>query len=140
MGAGACLKIPASLPVIIFLDVPGYSYYTLAMRRVEKHTAWLIAYSMKPGLSARERSLLQQRLHTHVNYSNYGKYRYQRKGLLDEIPRVSLIRGVFIVREEDYGKVREALEGYAVIHARRVIVTAEDRRQLGLGSEKAKGG
>jgi len=91
---------------------------------------WLIAYSTKSGLSSTDRSLLQQRLHTHINYSQYGKYRYRRKGLLDEIPHSSLIRGVFIIRDEDYRRVCKVLKEYAVIHARRIILTKKDKQKL----------
>ena len=102
------------------------------MGKVTKNIGWLIAYSSKPGLSSTERSLLQQRLHTHINYSQFGKYRYTVKGLLDEIPHVPLIRGVFIIRDEDYNRICKELEDYAVIHSRRVFLTEEDRQQLKL--------
>lgn len=102
------------------------------MKKVEEDIGWLIAYSTKPGLSSTERSLLQQRLHSHINYSQFGKYRYRRKGLLDEIPNVRLIRGAFIVRDNDYRRICKALEEYAVVHARRVILTKKDKRQLKL--------
>lgn len=102
------------------------------MKKVKGGTGWLITYSTKPGLSSTERSLLQQRLHTHINYSQFGKYRYRRKGLLDEILNVRLIRGAFIVRDDDYGRICKVLEEYAVVHARRVILTKKDKRQLEL--------
>jgi len=100
------------------------------MREVDKGMGWLIAYSSKQGLSSTERSLLQQRLHTHINYSQFGKYRYYRKGLLDEIPHIPLIRGVFIIRDEDYRRVCKVLKDYAVVHARRIILTKKDRQKL----------
>lgn len=100
------------------------------MREVDKSMGWLIAYSTKQGLSSTERSLLQQRLHTHINYSQFGKYRYYRKGLLDEIPNSPLIRGVFIIRDEDYRRVCKVLKDYAVVHARRIILTKKDRQKL----------
>ena len=100
------------------------------MRQVSKSTGWLIAYATKSGLSSTDRSLLQQRLHTHINYSQFGKYSYRRKGLLDEIPHILLIRGAFIIRDEDYRRVCKVLKGYAVIHARRIILTKKDRQKL----------
>ena len=100
------------------------------MRQVSKSRGWLIAYATKSGLSSTDRSLLQQRLHTHINYSQFGKYSYRRKGLLDKIPHIPLIRGVFIIREEDYRRVCSVLKDYAVIHAYRVILTKKDIQRL----------
>ena len=110
------------------------------MKEVDTHMGWLVAYATKPGLSASEKSLLQNHLHTHVNYSFYGKYRYTRKGLLDEIPHVQLIRGVFIIRDEDYERLCTVLEEYAVVHARRGVLTEEDQRQLDVENVKGEGG
>ena len=58
---------------------------------------------------------------------------YRRKGLLDEIPHVRLIRGVVIVRTEDAGRVTAFLEGFgAEVHARTVTLTRDDREKLGV--------
>ncbi len=63
--------------------------------------------------------------------SHGGTYVYRRKGLLDGIPHVRLIRGVILVRTEDAAKLCEFLERMAAeVHARRVILTGEDRAAL----------
>ena len=55
----------------------------------------------------------------------------RRKGLLDEIPYVRLIRGVVIVRTEDAEKVVRLLgELGAEGHRRTIELTPEDRQRL----------
>ncbi len=56
-------------------------------------------------------SELVKRLYGQRTSSHGGKYVYRRKGLLDEIPHVRLIRGVIIVRREDTGKVTRFMGG-----------------------------
>ncbi len=63
--------------------------------------------------------------------SHRGRYVYRRKGLLDEIPHVRLIRGVIIVRTEDAKRVVAFFEGFhADVHVRRVELTPEDEKIL----------
>ena len=77
-------------------------------------------------------SELVRRLYGQRTSSHGGRYVYRRKGLLDEIPYVRLIRGVVIVRTEDAGRVTALLEGFgAEVHARTVALTKEDRTTLG---------
>jgi len=67
----------------------------------------------------------------------YGQYtttrgkRYRRKGLLDEIPHVRLIRGVVIVSARDAGKVIKFLRKLnAEIYVRKVELTPKDKKIL----------
>ena len=67
----------------------------------------------------------------------YGQYtttrgkRYRRKGLLDEIPYVRLIRGVIIVSTKNAGEVIKFLRKFnAEIHVRKVVLTPGDREVL----------
>ncbi len=63
--------------------------------------------------------------------SHGGKYVYRRKGLLDEIPHVRLIRGVIIVRTEDAGSVVGSLEVFdGEVYTRRVGLMRADRAAL----------
>ncbi len=57
-------------------------------------------------------------------------------GLLTKIPSIRLVRSVFIVRNEDSEKVVDLLEEFkAKVYVRRVILTEEDCRMLGLEPE-----
>lgn len=67
----------------------------------------------------------------------YGQYtttrgkRYWRKGLLDEIPHVRLIRGVIIVSTRDVKEVIKFLRKFnAEIHVRKVELTPEDKKTI----------
>jgi hypothetical protein len=74
-----------------------------------------------------------KRLYGQETSSHGGRYRYRRRGLLDDIPHRRLIRGVLIVRTEDAGRVVELLrELGAEVHERTVTLTGEDRQVLGV--------
>lgn len=58
-------------------------------------------------------------------------YEYRRKGLLDEVSYVRLIRGVFLVGLQDGPPVRRLLQELGCeVHVRRVILTPADERLL----------
>ena len=61
-----------------------------------------------------------------------GKYRYRRKGLLDQIPHRKLLRGVIIIRKSDLKTVMKLLiEWDAVVDQRIIEPTEEDLKILG---------
>jgi hypothetical protein len=60
-----------------------------------------------------------------------GKYRYRRKGLLDNIPHRKLLRGVIIIRKSDLENVMKLLiEWNAVVDQRIIEPTEEDLKML----------
>ena len=60
-----------------------------------------------------------------------GKYRYRRKGLLDSIPHLKLLRGVVIIRKSDLEDVMKLLiEWNAVVDQRIIEPTEEDLKVL----------
>ena len=74
---------------------------------------------------------LSRALHGYKDYSNKGKYFYERKGLLKKIQHIKLIRGVFIVKREDAEKFISLLERYKITyHVREVILTPQDLNDL----------
>ncbi len=76
-------------------------------------------------------SELVKKLYGQRTSSHGGKYVYRRKGLLDEIPHVRLIRGVIIVRTEDRHKVTAFPESLgAEVHTRSVKLTRGDLQAL----------
>ena len=63
--------------------------------------------------------------------SNKGRYKYRRKGFLDDIPHIKLIRGVIIVFKKDANKVIKFLKSYDTdIYIRNLELTPEDFRIL----------
>lgn len=91
----------------------------------------LIAYSLPPGTDKTRSSALSKKLYGQRTSSHEGRYTYWRKGLLDDVPYVKLIRGVIIVRKEDSKKVIQFLRGHnANVHIREVILAPEDESAL----------
>lgn len=77
---------------------------------------------------------LSRALHGYKDYSNKGKYFYERAGLLKKIHYIQLIRGVFIVKKEDAEKFISLLKRYKITyHVREVILTQQDLNDLGGG-------
>ncbi len=63
--------------------------------------------------------------------SHGGKYHYRRKGLLDSIPHIKLIRGVIIVSEGNIDRVVQFLREYnAEFYVRDVVLLPEDEAIL----------
>jgi len=63
--------------------------------------------------------------------SHQGKYRYHRRGLLDDIPHRRLIRQSLIVKQKDSERVIEFLKRYTTTLFTRVVeLTDEDRKIL----------
>lgn len=93
----------------------------------------LIVYRLKPPHNATVASALVKKLYGQETSSHGGRYRYHRKGLLDEIQHNKLIRGVLIVRREHKDRVVELLESFnAEVHARQIILMSEDIKALKL--------
>jgi mevalonate kinase len=96
----------------------------------------LICYTLGRNATSIQRNKLRKLLLGYTDYSNKGRYRYFRDGLLTKIPSIRIIRSVFIVRKEDSEKVIDLLEKFgATVYVRRVILTKEDCRKLGLEPE-----
>ncbi len=63
--------------------------------------------------------------------SHGGKYHYRRRGLLDEIPHIKLIRGVIIVSNDNADRVIQFLNEFsAEYYMRDVILLPEDEAIL----------
>lgn len=62
------------------------------------------------GVRRTEASRFYRTLYGYDSPSNYGKYHYKRKGLLDDIPSVRYERGIFMVRGEDTVAIRGFLK------------------------------
>ena len=66
-----------------------------------------------------------------VTTSHGGRYRYRRRALLDEVPHISLGRGVIVVRRVDLDRVIRFLDYWGVGYTTRdVILSPEDRQRL----------
>lgn len=96
----------------------------------------LICYTLGKNATSIQRNKLRKLLLGYTDYSNKGRYRYFRDGLLTKIPCIRIIRSVFIIRNEDCEKVVDLLEKFkAKVYVMKVILTKEDCRRLGLEPE-----
>jgi len=63
--------------------------------------------------------------------SHKGKYRHHKRGLLEGIAHIRLVRGVIILKEVDLEKVLSFLNEYdAEVYTRDIILTLEDEKIL----------
>lgn len=100
-------------------------------------TGTLICYTLGSGVSSVKRNHLRKELLGYKDYSNNGRYSYHRDGLLTKIPSISLIRSVFIIRNDDKKKVLDLLDKYnAKYYVREVILEKEDCHVLEIEEKK----
>jgi hypothetical protein len=93
----------------------------------------LIAYRLRTPHNPNVASALVKRLYGQNTSSQGGKYQYRRKGLLDEVPSVRLIRGVIIVEKKNKKKILELLEEFdAEVYVREVVLIRKDLKALGV--------
>lgn len=93
----------------------------------------LIAYRLRTPHDPNVASALVKRLYGQNTSSQGGKYQYRRKGLLDEVPSVRLIRGVIIVEKRNRKKILDLLEEFdAEVYVREVVLIRKDLKALGV--------
>lgn len=91
----------------------------------------LICYTLGSRPTPAQRNKFRKKFLGYLNHSCGGRYKYRRKGLMDEIPHIKLVRSVFIVRKEDGQKVVDFLKkNDAKVFVRDVILTPDDRKVL----------
>ena len=66
--------------------------------------AKLICYNLSK-LKQSKKDKAKNYLWGYIDHSNYSRYTYKRKGLLDEIPYLKLAKAVIIVLEKDENNV-----------------------------------
>lgn len=72
-----------------------------------------------------------QRFYGQDTTTHHGKYRHHKRGLLEDIPHIKLVRGVIILKREDLGVVLKFLKEFnAEVHTRDIILTPEDEKTL----------
>ena len=95
---------------------------------------FLIVFKLPPRKKNVEVSKFCQKFYGQDSSSWHGKYRYHRKGLMDDIPHRKLLRGVIVINPMDLETVLEFLEGYnAQVHVREVKLTEMDKKTLKRG-------
>jgi len=88
----------------------------------------LVCYKLdKKQFSQVVRNRFRKEFLGYTDFSNNGKYKYHRSGLLDSIPHNKLIRSVLILKKEDSDKIITFLNKYnATYFVREVRLTEDD--------------
>jgi len=96
----------------------------------------LIAFTLPTGSDRTRSSAFAKRFYGQETSVQGGRYRYRRRGLLDDVPHIKLARGVIIVQTEDRERVTSFLDQNAAIyHVRTVELTLKDLVALGVSTE-----
>ncbi len=82
------------------------------------------------GVRKAEASRFYRELYGYNSPSNYGRYHYKRKGVLDRIPSVRYERGIFLVRGTDVATITEFLKKNRVKY--RMWEVTPDKRETKL--------
>lgn len=91
----------------------------------------LILYKLPKKISHNNANQFCKKLYGQNTSSHKGRYEYHIRGLLDEIPHHRLIRGAFIIRNQDVEKVIAFLKNYSVdVYTRTIKLTKEDIKSL----------
>jgi hypothetical protein len=91
----------------------------------------VVIFRLPPGTPNPKLGSFLKKLYGQETSSWQGRYKYRRRGLLDEIPHRKLLRGVVILREKDLEKVLEFLKEWeAQVEVRRIRPTPEDLTML----------
>ena len=69
----------------------------------------IISYDLRK-CNRTEKSSIQRAINGYVDYSFNQKYKYKRKGIIEEIPNIYLNNGVIIVRSKDGFKITSILK------------------------------
>jgi len=89
----------------------------------------MIAFRNKPKTPTKDIKRFCNRLYGYKDHSQKGKYLYQRKGLLDEIPHILInpIRSVVIIKKKDAQQLLNFLKEFDVeIYMKDVKLETED--------------
>lgn len=91
----------------------------------------IILYRIRTKTTKSNTEKFCREFYGYMDKSNYGKYQYRRKGLLDRIPHIKLIRGAIIIQKGNCNKVTQFLKRFnAEVHVRTIILTEKDKKQL----------
>jgi len=75
---------------------------------------------------------IHRELYGYTDYSQFGKYMYQRPGVLTNIRHLNPTQSCIIVKVGDAPKIREFFNRYKIkFDERKVLLTEEDYKKLG---------
>lgn len=90
-------------------------------------TGAIVIFRLPPKLTSTRLSSFCKKFFGQETSSWKGRYRYRRKGFLDDVPHRKFQRGVIIIYTKDVQKTRAFLaEHGADIHVRKVELISDD--------------
>lgn len=92
----------------------------------------IICYNFKSSnMSRNDMDQFLRELAGHNDKSNYGKYTYRKRGLLDDIPHIKPVRSVIVVSSNESTSIIKLLRRYKIdAYIRDIILTKEDVSKL----------
>ena len=90
----------------------------------------VILFHLPEGSSNARHKEFARRLYGRATSTWGGKYRYQLRGQLDEIPHVRLFRGAVLIRKEDYPMLETILQSFSAEYVWREVKPSEEDVQL----------
>ncbi len=93
----------------------------------------VIAFKNKPGTPSKNLKRFCNYLYGYKDHSYHGKYLYERKGLLDEIPHILInpIRSVIVVKKKDAEKILSFLKEFETeIYTWEIHLEKEELKKL----------
>lgn len=91
----------------------------------------IIVFKMAPTNDRSTMNRFCRQFYGYLDRSSNYRYRYERKGFLDDYLYIKPHKGVIVVRKEDAEPILSFLKSYnAEIFARDIILQEEDKEQL----------
>jgi hypothetical protein len=106
----------------------------------QEQWGYLVSFRLRGKLPPAARTKFYREFYGYDDRSQYGRYRYQRPGLLDELGYVAIARGVVVVSRSALLRVMAYLKPRAEVEVRRVALTAGDGQRLQERAIVEKGG
>jgi len=73
----------------------------------------LFCYVLKK-LDSSTKTKLHRELYGYTDISNYGKYTYKRKGILEKIQHTKILNGVILIKQKDESKLIKIFKKYPI--------------------------
>ncbi len=99
---------------------------------MENKTGKIICYNIKASnISRSDTDRFLRELAGHNDKSNYGKYTYRKRGILDEMPHIKLVRSVIVVSSNKSTPIINLIKKYGInAYIRDILLTEDDINKL----------